>query len=104
MRNRREQFVIDSEAVILGVDGASDFNALHSGKQNADVQLYAFDIMALEGDDLRRLPCRRARRASRDCWHGGRTASSSRRPSKARSDQSYSAPHAAWGWRAGFEN
>ena len=44
------------EAVILGVDGVSDFNALHSGRNNEEVQLCAFDVLALDGDDLRRLP------------------------------------------------
>jgi hypothetical protein len=29
--------VIDGEAVILGVDGISDFDALHSGKHNGEV-------------------------------------------------------------------
>jgi bifunctional non-homologous end joining protein LigD len=48
--------VIDGEAVILGVDGISDFNALHSGKSNHEVQLYAFDVLAMDGDDLRPLP------------------------------------------------
>jgi bifunctional non-homologous end joining protein LigD len=56
LKNRYEQFVIDGEAVILGVDGISDFNALHSGKHNDEVQLYAFDILALNSDDLRSLP------------------------------------------------
>jgi bifunctional non-homologous end joining protein LigD len=56
LKNRVKQFVIDGEAVILGVDGVSDFNALHSGKHDDEVQLYAFDIMALDGDDLRNLP------------------------------------------------
>jgi ATP-dependent DNA ligase len=55
-KNRIKQFVIDGEAVVLGVDGISDFNALHFGKHNDEVQLYAFDILALDGDDLRRLP------------------------------------------------
>jgi bifunctional non-homologous end joining protein LigD len=41
---------------VLGADGVSDFDALHSGKHNEEVQLYAFDILALDGDDLRRLP------------------------------------------------
>ena len=30
--------------------------ALHSGKQNEAVQLYAYDIMALDGEHLRGLP------------------------------------------------
>jgi bifunctional non-homologous end joining protein LigD len=56
LKNRQKQFVIDGEAVILGVDGFPDFNALHSHKHDHEVQLYAFDIMALDGDDLRNLP------------------------------------------------
>jgi hypothetical protein len=53
--NRHKQFVIDGEAVVLGMDGISDFNALHAGKYNDEVQLYAFDVLALDGDDLREL-------------------------------------------------
>ena len=53
---RIKQFVIDGEAVLLGVDGVSDFDGLHSRKHNDEVQLYAFDILALDGDDLRKLP------------------------------------------------
>jgi bifunctional non-homologous end joining protein LigD len=56
LKNRQKQFVVDGEAVILGVNGVSDFNALHSGKHDQEVQLYAFDILALDGDDLRALP------------------------------------------------
>jgi bifunctional non-homologous end joining protein LigD len=56
LKNRRRQFVIDGEAVVLGIDGVADFNALHSRKHDQEVQLYAFDVMALDGEDLRRLP------------------------------------------------
>ena len=35
---------------------ASRFDALHSRKHDEEVQLYAFDILALDGEDLRRLP------------------------------------------------
>ena len=31
LKNRIKQFAIDGEAVVLGVDGISYFNALHSG-------------------------------------------------------------------------
>jgi bifunctional non-homologous end joining protein LigD len=55
-KNRIRQFVIDGEAVVLGVDGIADFDALHSRKHDEEVQLCAFDILALDGDDLRRLP------------------------------------------------
>ena len=33
LRNRNSSFVIDGEAVLLGVDGRSDFNGLHSGRR-----------------------------------------------------------------------
>jgi hypothetical protein len=56
LKNRQKQFIIDGEAVILGIDGIPDFNALHSRRQDDEVQLYAFDIMALDGEDLRQLP------------------------------------------------
>jgi bifunctional non-homologous end joining protein LigD len=56
LRNRTPSFVIDGEAVLLGVDGISDFNGLHSRRHDDEVQLYAFDILALDGDDLRKLP------------------------------------------------
>ena len=56
LQNRHKHFVIDGEVVLLGVDGISDFDGLHSGKHNDEVRLYTFDILALDGDDLRPLP------------------------------------------------
>jgi bifunctional non-homologous end joining protein LigD len=56
LKNRQKRFVIDGEAIIRGVDGYSDFDALHSGKHKQEVELLAFDILALDGDDLRELP------------------------------------------------
>jgi len=56
LRMKQQQFTIDGEAVVLGVDGVSDFNALHSRQNDEEVQLYAFDILAAGGDDLSALP------------------------------------------------
>ena len=56
LRNRNSTFVIDGEAVLLGVDGRSDFNGLHSRKHDDEVQFYAFDMLVSDGDDLRKLP------------------------------------------------
>ena len=56
LRNRSSSFVLDGEAVLLGVDGRSDFNGLHSRRHDDEVQFYAFDILVSDGDDLRR-PC-----------------------------------------------
>jgi bifunctional non-homologous end joining protein LigD len=56
LKNRSSSFVIDGEAVLLVVDGVSDFDGLHTRKHDAEVQLYAFDCLALDGEDLRKLP------------------------------------------------
>lgn len=42
-------------AARVGADGISDFNALHSRQHDEEVQFYAFDILALDGEDLRTL-------------------------------------------------
>jgi bifunctional non-homologous end joining protein LigD len=54
LKNRIKQFVVDGEAVVLGVDSVPDFNALHSRKHDEEVQLYAFDLLTLDGEDLRK--------------------------------------------------
>jgi bifunctional non-homologous end joining protein LigD len=56
LSNRSASFVIDGEAVLLGVDGVSDFDGLHSRQHDDEVQLYAFDALMLDGDNLRKLP------------------------------------------------
>jgi bifunctional non-homologous end joining protein LigD len=56
LRNRNASFVLDGEAVLLGVDGISDFNGLHSRKHDDEVQFSAFDILVSDGDDLRKFP------------------------------------------------
>jgi ATP-dependent DNA ligase len=38
------------------INGISDFSGLHTRRHDDEVQLYAFDILALEGEDLRKLP------------------------------------------------
>ena len=55
-RIRSRQFVLDGEAVLLDLQGLSDFDGLMSRQHDEEVQLYAFDILALDGDDLRKLP------------------------------------------------
>jgi membrane-bound lytic murein transglycosylase B len=41
LKNREQQFTIDGEAVVLGVGGVSDFNALHSRRYEDEVELFA---------------------------------------------------------------
>jgi bifunctional non-homologous end joining protein LigD len=56
LRNRNTSFVIDGEAVLLGVDGISDFDGLHSRKHDDEVMFYAFDILVSDGEDIRKPP------------------------------------------------
>ena len=104
LRNRQRQFVIDGEAVILGVDGRSDFDALHSGQQDEQVQFYAFDMLAGDGDDMRSLPLslrksNLARLVARDLM-----ASLSHRSNPARSAPIYSEPRVRWDSRAWYRS
>jgi bifunctional non-homologous end joining protein LigD len=57
--------MLDGEGVICGQDGVSDFNALHSKNRDDDVMLYAFDLLELNGEDVRqeRLDARKAKLA-----------------------------------------
>jgi bifunctional non-homologous end joining protein LigD len=48
--------VLYGEAVLLGVDGRSDFNGLHTRRYDHEVEFYAFDILVSDGEDVRRLP------------------------------------------------
>src|SRR4051794_38569820 len=52
LRLCKTSFVIDGEAVVLGPDGISDFDGLHGGRCNADVRLYAFDLLVDDGVDM----------------------------------------------------
>jgi bifunctional non-homologous end joining protein LigD len=48
---------IDGEAVVLcHKTGLSLFDELHSGRRDRDVILYAFDLIELDGADVRPLP------------------------------------------------
>lgn len=41
---------------MLGVDGISDFDGLHSRKHDDEVEFYAFDCLVSDGKDIRKLP------------------------------------------------
>jgi hypothetical protein len=56
LKLRMKHFVIDGEVGALDKDGISDFHALRSGKHNERAQLYAFDMLAGDGEDHGRLP------------------------------------------------
>jgi ATP-dependent DNA ligase len=47
------------EAAYCGKNGFSDFDKLHSHAHNEDIFLYSFDLLELNGDDLRKEPLER---------------------------------------------
>jgi bifunctional non-homologous end joining protein LigD len=49
-------FVIDGEAVILRDSGLADFDALRSKRHDHEVRLVAFDLLAIDGEDIRPQP------------------------------------------------
>ena len=53
---KANSFLIDGEAIILGDDGVSAFNALRSRGRGEQVILVAFDLIEHDGDDLRERP------------------------------------------------
>jgi ATP-dependent DNA ligase len=53
---RSQSCIIDGEAVACGDDGISSFDRIRYRRHDASVFLYAFDLIELEGDDLRREP------------------------------------------------
>jgi ATP-dependent DNA ligase len=48
--------VIDGEVACLNAEGVSDFDALHSGRNDSSASLLAFDLLEINGSDLRGLP------------------------------------------------
>jgi bifunctional non-homologous end joining protein LigD len=61
-RVKASSFLIDGEAIICRPDGLSDFAALRAGRRGDEVMLAAFDLIELEGDDLRDEPLERRKR------------------------------------------
>jgi bifunctional non-homologous end joining protein LigD len=58
VRLRAKSFTIDGEAVVCGPDGVAIFDALHRHGTVSEAMLYAFDLLELDGEDLRALPLR----------------------------------------------
>jgi ATP-dependent DNA ligase len=53
---RVDSVVLDGEVAWINEDGISDFNILHSGSNDEWAPLLAFDLLELNGEDLRGLP------------------------------------------------
>ena len=55
-RLRARSCIIDGETVACRDDGMADFNRIRYRQYDAEVFLYAFDLIELNGDDLRANP------------------------------------------------
>jgi bifunctional non-homologous end joining protein LigD len=55
-RLRTRSCIIDGEAVACRDDGMPSFNRIRYRRHDSDVFMYAFDLLELNGDDLRREP------------------------------------------------
>jgi bifunctional non-homologous end joining protein LigD len=53
---RAASFTLDGEAVVCGPDGIAIYDALHRHGTVREAMLYAFDLLELDGEDLRALP------------------------------------------------
>jgi bifunctional non-homologous end joining protein LigD len=56
MKLRAQSFTLDGEACVCGPDGVAVFDALHRRGTVREAMLYAFDLLELDGEDLRALP------------------------------------------------
>jgi bifunctional non-homologous end joining protein LigD len=53
-RLRATRFLIDGEVVVCGDDGVADFARLHSQAHDVSAFLYGFDLLSVDGTDIRR--------------------------------------------------
>jgi len=66
-------FVLDGEAVILDANGLADFDKLQSRRHDKEVKLFCFDLLAVDGVDVRSEPlrARKARLTRLLAWSSG---------------------------------
>ena len=91
---------IDGEAVVCGDDGVSDFDRLHSQGWDSAVFLFAFDVLEIDGDDLRQEPLERRKARLQKISPGRPPASSSTSTPPISTVPPCSRPRASWGSRA----
>ena len=56
LARRSRSCILDGEAVACGEDGIALFERIRYQRHDGSVFLYAFDLIELNGDDLRREP------------------------------------------------
>ena len=74
---RPRSCIIDGEAVACGDDGIASFDRIRYRHHDTSVFLYAFDLIELDGDDLRRDPLAVRKATLPACWPVSRRGSDS---------------------------
>ena len=95
--------VLDGQGVIFGPDGKSDFDrmrACFSREGAPEAFLYAFDVLELDGRDLRAEPWARRRDSLVQLWPTPTSASACACTSRTWTAPWCSGRRASWGWRA----
>ena len=95
--------IIDAEAVWLDTDGIAQFDALHSRVMDHAAVSCAFDLMMLDGDDLRRKPLAERKAKLRKVLRRTKGAFNTSSTSRAMV-QKCSRRCASLGWKASFQN
>ena len=98
LKLRVETVALDGEVIWLTENGVSDFNALRSRANDDWAMLLAFDILELDGTDLRDLPLVERKRRLKALWAAKTMACSSSNTSKVTARR-YSRPLAGWAWK-----
>ena len=93
-----EHALLDGEAVVFRPDGLSDFGALRTKAGGARACLVAFDLLNLDGEDLRQHPLEERRGALLRLVDGADGILCSARRSRPRA-RSCSPRPASWAWR-----
>jgi bifunctional non-homologous end joining protein LigD len=100
---RAKSFTLDGEAVVAGADGVAIFDALHRRGRVIDAILQAFDLLELDGEDLRPLPLRQRKpRLARLLAARGPGSRSTSTPT--RMARWCSGTLASWAWRGSYRS
>ena len=64
----RQDAILDCEVICTDEQGRADFGQLHSRRDDDEAIACAFDLLKLDGEDLRAGPSPNARPRCRGCW------------------------------------
>jgi ATP-dependent DNA ligase len=98
---RAHSATIDGELVACDIDGKPDFKALMG--RNADVCVWCFDLMAVDGRDVRQLPLVERRACCAHCSETPATTPSGF-PRNSRTPLNSCKCRRVWAWKASYRS